>query len=63
MEKQINYVVVELAGTECEHVVHESTSFKAASDWFNNQYRYGDADECGALIMKRTANGELTTEY
>lgn len=61
--KEINYVVVELAGTECEHIVRECTSFKAACKWFNHQYRYGDAEECGALIMKRRKDGTLTTEF
>lgn len=62
-EKPIKYVVVELSGTEYEHIVHESTTFKAASKWFNHQYRYGDAEECGALIMKVREDGTLTTEY
>ena len=63
MEKPVNYVVVELAGTECEHVVRECSSFKAASQWFAHQYRYGDAEECGALIMKVREDGTRTTEY
>ena len=62
-KKRVNYVVVELAGTECEHIVRECSSFKAASQWFGHQYRYGDAEECGALIMKVREDGTLTTEY
>lgn len=57
------WVIVECAGYEDEQIASEHRSFAEATKMLDRQYDVVETETLPVIIMRRNADGTLTTEY